>query len=207
MDDFQEATVLQALGDNQWEITLTKDWALWGPAGGYLAALALRAAKDSTEFTRPVSLSCHFLRVAKFEAIQLDVESLRRGKRSEVLRVNLVQDDKLILTAMVWVTDADQETMVHDYATVNNIPAPDSLKSYQEVYPNRSVHPFMRRMEHRPIDPVTDGDLTPREPENAGLYRFFPKPMADDYFIDACRATILIDTFAWLATYPAHPIA
>ena len=205
MDDFVLATNLEPLSENRWVTTLRKDWALWGPAGGYLTGLALRAAGEATEFNRPVSLSCHFLRVAKFEQVVLDVQSLRSGRRSEILRVDMSQGDKLIFTATVWVADEGNTGMEHDYTEQLNIPPPETLKSNEELYPDRPMHPFMKRFEQRPTDPIPEGDVEPRAPQMTGWYRFRPRATANTNFIDAIRPILLLDTFSWLATYPAHP--
>lgn len=205
MDDFVEATALDRKGEHTWGIRLREDWALWGPAGGYLAALALRAAGEATAFSRPVSLSCQYLRVARFDPVEIHVASLRSGKRSEALRVDLVQDEKLILTASAWATVSGNDGMQHDYAPAVSVPARESLRPYEELYPDRKKHPFLARMEQLPIDPAAEGDRTPREPELRGLFRFRPRAAADDAFVDSARVMLLLDTHAWLSTYPAHP--
>jgi acyl-CoA thioesterase len=204
-DDFVEATALEPVGDGGWATSLRKDWALWGPAGGYLSALALRGIGEATAFPRPVSLSCQFLRVGKFEHVEIRVESLRRGKRSECLRADLIQDGRTVFTATGWAAHEGQEGMVHDYVPEIDVPQPDSLRSFEEMHPSRSPHPFIARMAQHPIDPVPESELTPRDPELESLFRFRPRATAEDPFVDAARAMLLIDTFSWLATYPAHP--
>ena len=205
MEDFAEATKLERVDESLWRAVLNEDWALWGPSGGYLTGLVLRAAGEASDLTRPVSLSCQFLRIGKFESVDIRVASLRKGKRSEALRVDLEQSDQCLLTALVWISDDGSEAMEHDHAKMAGIPNPDALPSYQEVYPGRPQHPFTRRFEHKPIDPVPDGDMTAREPELTSLFRFTPRAISPDPFVDACRAMVLLDTFAWLATYPAQP--
>ena len=207
MDDFRLATALSPKGTNRWSAELLDDWALWGPAGGFLSAIALRGAGEATSFDRPVSFSCQFLSLAKFESIDVHVTSLRIGKRSEALRVDLTQNDRLILTANVWTSGADvaQEAMEHDYCNEMVVPTPSTLKSYAELYPDRPVHPFMSRMEQYPINPIADGDLMAREPEKESLFRWKGGLTAEQAFIDGGRAMMLMDTHAWLATYAAHP--
>lgn len=205
MDDFVEATALVREDDDVWSTELRKDWALWGPAGGYLSALALRAIGEATAFARPVSISCQFLRLARFEPVRIRVTSLRSGRRSECLRADMIQADKTVFSATAWAGQDGNEGMAHDYVAKVCVPRPESLPSYEERYPGRDRHPFMARMAQYPIDPAADDDPAPGEPELKGLFRFRPRASAEDPFVDGARVMLLIDTFAWLATYPAHP--
>ncbi|MBU1288922.1 MAG: thioesterase family protein [Alphaproteobacteria bacterium] len=65
VDDFEEATRLLRLDDQSWAVDLRADWGLWSPAGGFISALALRAAGEATRLPRPASMTCHFLRMGK----------------------------------------------------------------------------------------------------------------------------------------------
>lgn len=209
MDDFREATALELIAEGRWRANVYRDWALWGPAGGYLTALALRAAGEATTFNRPISLSCQFLNIAKFEPLEIVVSSLRAGKRSEALRVELIQHERLILSTQIWVGNADdaQDMMQHDYCGAADIPARETLKTRAELYPDREMLPFMARMEQCPIDPPAEGDLSPREPETLGLFRWAGGLTSNNPFVDGGRIMMFMDTHAWLATYAAHPVA
>jgi acyl-CoA thioesterase len=99
----------------------------------------------------------------------------------------------------------ENEGMVHDFVPAPDLPDPGTLKSVEELRPERPPHPFFRNFEQRPIGWLPDDDLTPGEPELRGFYRFRPRAVADDPFVDAARAVILLDTFTWPATYRAHP--
>lgn len=208
MDDFQYATILEEKEKNRWRANVYEDWALWGPAGGYLTALALRAAGEATSFDRPASLSCQFLNIAKFEPLDITVCSLRQGKRSEALRVELTQGDKLILTALIWAKNGEpaESMMQHDYCGVRQIPRPENLRTIAELYPDRKQLPFMARMQQCPIDLAPAEDLTPREPQIRNLFRWVDGATSDDPFIDGGRMMMFMDTYAWLATYAAHPV-
>ena len=52
---------------------------LWGPAGGYVSAVALRAAGAESRFERPASYACQYLSFARFEEVELRVTTLRAG--------------------------------------------------------------------------------------------------------------------------------
>jgi hypothetical protein len=63
MADFLDDTRV-ARGDRpgEWRAILSPDWAVWGPNGGYVAAIALRAALAESRLSRPASFHCHFPR-------------------------------------------------------------------------------------------------------------------------------------------------
>lgn len=54
-----ETTVTGA--DGRYQAALSRDWEIGGPNGGYVAAVALRAAGAVTSLSRPVSFAGHFL--------------------------------------------------------------------------------------------------------------------------------------------------
>jgi acyl-CoA thioesterase len=202
MGDFTEQTALEDLGDGRYRAELHRDWMTWGPAGGYVAAVALRAGGASSEFTRPASFSCQFLSVAKFDAVELVVESVRRGRRSEALRVSMTQGDRSILEAQVWAVDEQTDGLEHDYTKPPDVPGVDTLKDIRELEPDRPQRGFFQNLERRPITWWND---EPLPPVMQNWNRFMPTAIAQDRFVDACRSVILIDVFSWPATWPAHP--
>ena len=42
MGDLAVDTAIEPLGDDRYQATLSREWAVWGPNGGYLASIALR---------------------------------------------------------------------------------------------------------------------------------------------------------------------
>jgi hypothetical protein len=70
--DLEQATYLD--GENgRYRAQLSKDWGIWGPNGGYLAAIALRAAGEVANIQRPASFYCHFLSSPSFDTVELTV--------------------------------------------------------------------------------------------------------------------------------------
>ena len=54
MGDRSLDTALEG-GDGRYRAHLSPDWAIWGPNGGYLAVVALRAAGREAQVQRPAS--------------------------------------------------------------------------------------------------------------------------------------------------------
>ena len=81
---------------------LSPHWAVWGPSGGDVAAIALRAAMSRSRLPRPASFQCHFLAVGEFAPVEILVQSLGGGKRAESLRVEVLQNQRVLVAATVW---------------------------------------------------------------------------------------------------------
>ena len=84
---------------------LSADWKIWGPNGGYLAALALRARGEVAPVKRPASIACHFLSVADFAPVDVETRINRAGRISESISVSIRQAGKPIVEAMIRTTD------------------------------------------------------------------------------------------------------
>lgn len=203
-DDFEQATRLAPLGEGHWSVDLPEAWGLWSPAGGYITALALRAAGEVSSLPRPASMTCHFLRMGKYAPAEVRVETVKTGRRSELLRTELAQDGKTLLICHVWTVPDDMPGLAHDDAR-EDLPAPETIPTFEEQYPDEPSHPFFRHFEQRPIRGAPHSGDAPRDPELTGFYRFTPRAAAENVFADTGRAIILMDTFGWLAQYPAHP--
>ena len=92
---------LVRIGRRRFRAELSRDWELMGPNGGYLSAIALRAAGAQSALPRPVSLGVHYVAIPRFSEVILDVEVLGGSRRAQSLRVCMTQRDKRILEAIV----------------------------------------------------------------------------------------------------------
>src|SRR5580692_6612905 len=98
--DLEHAT--RVVGEaGSYHVRLSEDWEIWGPNGGYLAAIALRAAGEVAEIERPASFYCHFLSSPAFDVVELEVSVLKQGRRAESFAVQMTQEGKPILHAIV----------------------------------------------------------------------------------------------------------
>jgi len=131
MGDFAADTEVSG-GRGRYDATLSADWRIWGPNGGCLAAIALRAAGRATRLPRPVSFSCHFLSVAEFGEVEIDVVPLRTGRRTASLRVSVRQGERSVLEAIVWAAD-HLDGLVHVDARAPEVPPPESLRPIEDT--------------------------------------------------------------------------
>jgi acyl-CoA thioesterase-2 len=199
MGDLDADTRL-AGGDGLYTTTLSPDWRIWGPNGGYVAAIALRAAGRESRLARPASFSCQFLEAGAFEPAQVRVETLRRGKVAEAASVTLEQAGKRLLVAQVW-TVAQLEGLAHDVSNAPSVPSPEELPPIETlVRPgDPPPHAFWGNLERRPIAWVAPEQRRSEAPVACAWFRFLPRARFDDPFLDAARSLILLDTMSWPA--------
>jgi len=202
MGDLGEDTTLDQLGDGRYRATLSQDWEIWGPMGGYVAACALRAAGDASSQPFPASISCHYLGVARFEPIDIQVELRREGRAATSQRVEVTQSGRAILDAMVWST-SEGPGLEHDETVPPRVPSPADLPGL----PPDAVRPyrFWDNLESRPVEfePAWPPD-GPRPARWQEWLRFVPTATFADPWIDAARLLILVDLPSWPSAHRVH---
>jgi acyl-CoA thioesterase-2 len=212
MGDLAKDTAVVPTGDSggvsRYEATLSQDWEIWGPMGGYVAAVALRAAGESSTHPRPAAFSCQYLGVAKFGTVDVSVELRKEGRNAGAQRVEVSQEGRPILDAMVWSVGDDVEGLEHDETVPPDVPGPDSLPSIQELLPEDAPgppFPFWNNFDGKPIafelDWPPDG---PRPAHWQEWLRFVPTATYDDPWVDATRAVILVDLPSWPSAHRPH---
>ena len=197
-------------GEGRWTGSFSPDWEIWGPNGGYVAAVALRAAGAHTGFRRPASLLCHYLGVGRFEAVDIETTTLRRARRAESVRVSITQDGQPIAEALVWCVDDELAGLAHDVTQQPDVAPPGELKSMEELLPADAPRPmfsFGRNFQQRPVAWMPFEEWEQREeldPSVLTWMRYRPQPTFDDPFVDAARLVILLDTYQWPAACGAY---
>lgn len=206
MGDLGVDTAVTAVSDGRYGATLDAEWEIWGPMGGYVAAVALRAAGAEAEGRRPAAFSCHYLGVADFGPVDLRVETRKGGRSATSQRVELAQDGRPILDAMVWSTATD-DGLEHDETVAPDVPGPDALPLIQELLPPDAESPFAfwGNLDAKPVDFVhpwpPEGPIAARWRE---WLRFTPTATFADPWVDAARSVILVDLPSWPSAHRPH---
>jgi hypothetical protein len=84
-------TAVVPIGEHGYRADRSRDGEIWGPSGGYLAAIALGAAGASTPLRRPASFAGHFLGVAEFGPVTLTVRPVRVTRCVTSLAVSMAR--------------------------------------------------------------------------------------------------------------------
>jgi acyl-CoA thioesterase II len=204
--DLARDTAVEPRGGGRFEAELRRDWEIWGPMGGYVAACALRAVGASTAHLRPAAFSCHYLSVAHFGPVDIRVETRREGRSASSSRVEMTQGDRPILDAMVW-SAAEVDGLEHDETHPPDVPGPDELPEISELVPagTESPFPFWTNFEAKPLD--FEDPWPPDGPRPASWrnwLRFLPTATFEDPWVDAARCVILVDLPSWPAAVRPH---
>jgi acyl-CoA thioesterase-2 len=206
MGDLAIDTAVEPRGEGQYVATLSAEWEIWGPMGGYVAACALRAAGASSPHPRPATFSCHYLSVARFGPVDLRVETRKGGRTATSQRVEVSQEGRPILDATVW-SVGDVEGLEHDETVAPDVPGPDALPDLRDLLPDDAEPPyaFWNNLEAKPLEFELDWPPDgPRPARWREWLRFTPTATFEDPWVDAARCVILVDLPSWPSAHRPH---
>jgi acyl-CoA thioesterase-2 len=211
MGDLADDTAVEEIGPGRYRAHLSREWEIWGPNGGYLAVVALRAAGAHTALRRPASFTCHFLGVADFDDVDLEVRALRESRRVASLAVSMRQHDKPVLEAIAWIV-GEVDGLEHDAAPLPDVDAPEDVPSVAEHLERlgedveqNPYHRFWSNFEQRPLQWIDNWEEREAgDPHFLSWYRYVPRDTFDDPFVDAGRSLLLLDTMGWPAAVRAY---
>lgn len=194
--DLATATTLEG-SDGQFGIDLSDNWQLWGPSGGYLSAIALRAAGEIAELERPASFYCHFVRAPKFGPAEVTATMIRPGRRAESIAVELHQEGKLMLTALVRTT-APTEGFVHQVDVAPEVNRPEEVPEFRWDGDGADLYTYWNNFERRAVSGRWGVDGDP--PIQREWVKSIPVARFENPFIDAARPLMALDTYGYIAT-------
>lgn len=189
----------------RFERMLSRDWEIWGPNGGYLAALALDAARHISGRARPANASVHFLGVATFDApVSVTAEPLRQTRQATSVLVRIEQSGKPILAAMIWTLDDGLDGLAHDAAPMPDVQSWNVSPTIPEWFEQAGVEPPPRRyafwdnFEQRPPSWIVDWqNRTQSRPLYQEWTRFTEGGPTNDPWRQAARLLLLVDLGGW----------
>lgn len=195
--------------DGRYQAEVTAEWDFWGPNGGYVAALGLRAVQAHSVLPRLASMSTHFLSAARHGPIDIALTTLRTSRRAESIRVSMSQEGRPVCELLVWMVATDLVGPVHDHAHRPDLPGHEQLLSIIDLMGDKAEPPWpmFRNIEWKPFPwqhPGAD-DPAAAEARWAAWWRFLPQATFDDPFVDAARAVILLDANTWAAASKGRP--
>jgi acyl-CoA thioesterase II len=191
---------LSAHGNGAYRAVVSRDWEMWGPLGGYVAAMALRAAGRESPFSRPISFSSHFVSVAAFDEVAIDVRCVRAGRSAASHHVRISQQDRTILEAAVWSADVG-EGPEHLECPAPRVVRPPSLAASSDE--DQQLFPFSRNFLVGSAHDPANGPY----PETATWQvwaSFIPEPCFSDPWLDSCRSVIVLDVSSYMAASNRH---
>jgi acyl-CoA thioesterase len=158
--EFDLATAVLPTGEGEFSATIDPGWTIGGrPNGGYLLALAARAALMATGQPHPLAVSGHFLSAPSTGPAELRVRTLRRGRTVSSAGVTLLQQGQPRLETLVssgqlhpgaepdWLADSEPP----------QLPAVDECLPGQVEVPGQDMRiAIMERLDLR-LDPATAG--------------------------------------------------
>jgi len=186
---------------------VSRDWEIWGPNGGYLAAIALRAAgARAPAGHRPASVSVQYLARGLFGPARLDVECLREARFAACYGVTMWQQDRRTLTAQVWTTakPAGDGPAYRDVRRPD-VPGPEALPPSAHHLKDEPAHVFWQHFDAHPVRWSWPGDPDPRGHVYEQWMRFRDHAPGTDPFLDQARALLLIDTMLWPTHWRGEP--
>jgi acyl-CoA thioesterase len=190
---FDLATAVRR-GADGWQAEVDPGWGVGGrPNGGYLLAMAARAAVAATGRPHPLATSAHFLKPPRPGPAELHATELRDGRALSAARVTLRQDGQACLEALVTTGTLDPAD-APDWQAPDGPPALPPLADCLQGMPDLPGGIHVGLLDHVDIrvDPATSGWLRGRAAgrlEMRGWVRFRdgrpPDPLALLQAVDA----------------------
>ena len=197
-------TDLVEIAPGTYQRALSDHWEIWGPNGGYVAGVALRAAQLHSGRVRPANATVHFLGVANFDdPVTATVRTQRQARQATSSAVQIAQGDRAILTAMVWAVDEGLDGLAHDDAPMPAVAPWSELPTLAERLAAEGVeggspYRFWDNFEQRPPSWIADWEN--RElgrPLYQNWMRYLDGGTATDPWDQAARLLLLVDLGAW----------
>lgn len=191
MSKFERDTSVTEVGPGTFEAHVNRDWwIVFGPNGGFLAAMLVKAM-DATvdDQTRvPRSLTVHYTRPPAEGPVRITTTIERAGRTLTTMTARMEQDGRLIALALAGYSTARVAAIEFSDVPAPAVPMPEEL---DRVEARRDLPPFTRQWDMRPAIGVPPFSAH----EGSTLTGGWIKPL-DEHPVDAALVAQISD--AWL---------
>jgi acyl-CoA thioesterase len=202
MGGFAADTAVEG-GEGRYRAALSAEWAVWGPMGGTVAAIALRAMAAASALPRPASFACQFLAFGRFAPVEIEVTPLQVAKRAEAWRALVVQEGRPILSASAWFVDDALAGYEHEGTRPPAVAGPEGVPGFQDRADNYADwYPFWRNVEGRPLR--WSDEPEPADPLWHCWMRLRAPLRETSPSLDAARSLLWLDLMMWNAACAPH---
>ena len=198
------------VGEGRHTAMVHGDWEIWGPCGGYVAAIALRAAGAESPLVaaRQLLLPLPLGRRVRDRSTSWS-RRCAPGAPSWRQRVEMSQEGRPVLDAMVW-SVGEVAGLEHDDTSPPEVPGSRrAADTRADLWPDdegAGDYAFWDNFDQQMIEwSETWPPPGPLPPTWRTWVRYRPTPAFDDPWVDAARSLVVLDVGSWPAGLaPAH---
>jgi acyl-Coa thioesterase superfamily protein/acyl-CoA thioesterase superfamily protein len=111
---FAQVSVLTPVARGRFGAAISPEWTVAGhPNGGYLLAMACRAAAAMGSHPHVIAASAHYLRSPEAGPVQIEAEVLRAGRAASQVRARMSQGGEPCMEALVTTSELDPGAEPH----------------------------------------------------------------------------------------------
>jgi acyl-CoA thioesterase len=207
MASFVNATAVTRDGEF-YRAAIDPEWFIWGPFGGYIAALAMRAMGAATTKRRPATFSCQYLRVGAEGPVEIEVEQRKSGRRAECLRASIIQAGAVLLEAQSWMIDDDLNGLKHTHTRMPEVRPPAALLPWNGMWNgienDEERSPLWAHIDRKLTKRFGTADFDPSQARWSCWVRLTQPLPKDDIVQQAARAILWMDMAPWNAALVRH---
>lgn len=198
---FAAATAIGPAGDGVWTGGIAPGWDIMGNAnGGYLMAIAARAAAAATGRPDPVSVTAHFLAPGRPGPVMAQASVVKEGRRFSTATAGIEAQGRTLLSMLGTFAEATTDSTVERVdAAPPDLPPPEDcpLLVATETFPP----PFVDRVEVRLHPAVGAPGVGSGGPKVEGWFRF-----RDGEPVDTLGLLVAVDAFPPTVFFADLPI-
>jgi acyl-CoA thioesterase len=150
MSKFERDTSVNEIDLGVFEGHVNRDWwIVFGPNGGFLAAMLVKAMGAAVDDHRrmPRSLTIHYTAAPAEGAVRIATTIERAGRGMTTVSARMVQGERLIALAIAAFSSARMPAIEFDDARAPDVPPPEDVPVFA---PLPEMPPFSRQWEVRP---------------------------------------------------------